>query len=231
MTWSITSRPSKLAAILRFLRKRVAITTEDLGELVDRARETGELVAKVAQLDLVSMVLEALEKSIARGLPLEDFKREIAEKVRDAWSSRARDIDGKPIPAYRAATIARTNAQRKYSAGRYHQARHPETLRVRPFHMFDAILDSRTSPICSRCEGVILPADHPWWTSHIPPLHWNCRSTVITLTEVQAVRRGVTVEPPSVGAQDGFGGPPEGAPWGPNPGDYDGEFWAAKPPV
>lgn len=42
--------------------------------------------------------------------------------------------------------------------------------------MFTAILDSRTSPICSHHNGQIYDIDDKRFQ---PPLHWNCRSSMI----------------------------------------------------
>jgi SPP1 gp7 family putative phage head morphogenesis protein len=43
-------------------------------------------------------------------------------------------------------------------------------------YMFTAILDSRTSPICSHHNGKVYSIDDK---SYLPPLHWNCRSSMI----------------------------------------------------
>jgi len=43
-------------------------------------------------------------------------------------------------------------------------------------YMFTAILDSRTSPICSHHNGKVYDADD---NRYRPPLHWRCRSSMI----------------------------------------------------
>jgi SPP1 gp7 family putative phage head morphogenesis protein len=43
-------------------------------------------------------------------------------------------------------------------------------------YMFTAILDSRTSPICSHHNGKIYDVDD---NRFMPPLHWNCRSSLV----------------------------------------------------
>jgi hypothetical protein len=106
-------------------------------------------------------------------------------------------------------TIFRNWVQSANNAGRYEQATTPDALAVRPFWKFVAVLDVRTSVICKECNGVILPAGHPWWKTHIGPLHHRCRSTFITLTKKQAEKAGITPEPPSIAGSDGFGNAPE----------------------
>jgi SPP1 gp7 family putative phage head morphogenesis protein len=58
---------------------------------------------------------------------------------------------------------------------------------------FVARIDDRTSDICRECNGTRLPAGHPWWRTHTPPLHPHCRSTV-----VQSRGGAITTDPPEV---------------------------------
>ena len=71
--------------------------------------------------------------------------------------------------------------------------------------MFSAVLDSRTTPTCRACHGTILPASDPWWLTHVPPLHHNCRSAIVAISAGEAALYGVTTSPPSAGADDGWG--------------------------
>jgi hypothetical protein len=89
--------------------------------------------------------------------------------------------------------------------------------------MFVAILDSSTTELCSALgePSVVLPASHPFWSSHSPPMHANCRSYLVGLTPEEAEEAGITDSPPDIDADDGFGGP--GGYYGTAPveSDYD----------
>lgn len=43
-----------------------------------------------------------------------------------------------------------------------------------------AVLDSRTTPICAHRDGHIYPIED---TSHLPPAHFNCRSTIVPIVK------------------------------------------------
>jgi len=43
-------------------------------------------------------------------------------------------------------------------------------------YQYVAVLDSRTTPICAHRDGQIYPVGD---VSHLPPAHWNCRSTTV----------------------------------------------------
>lgn len=40
---------------------------------------------------------------------------------------------------------------------------------------YDAVLDKNTSDICRPLDGIRLPVDHPFWNTHSPLNHFNCR--------------------------------------------------------
>jgi hypothetical protein len=70
--------------------------------------------------------------------------------------------------------------------------------------MYDAINDSRTRPNHLLMDNTILHRDDPWWKTHYPPCGYRCRCTVISLTEAQAQKRGVSVVAPQVDPDEGW---------------------------
>jgi len=111
---------------------------------------------------------------------------------------------------YTGNTIFRTNVQTAFSHGRVRQMSDPAVLALRPFWLFDALIDGRQTDICEARNGVLLPATDPWWRENTPPLHFCCRSGIRSLRKSQAARRGgerrpdLDIEPPG----DGFGAAP-----------------------
>ena len=202
------------------LRRRVALTKGEFARLSAKERAQSFTVAGVVDLDIISETLQAITDAIAEGKTYEEFVETIGAKLEAEWG------DSVANPGARLETIFRTNVQSAYSAGRYEQATDPDTLAVRPYWMFSAILDDRTTTICMACDGTVRPASDAWWHSHFAPLHMNCRSTVITLSEELAKEEGITHVPPRLAAtaQNGFGGPPDIA-WKPKATDYPNDAW------
>jgi SPP1 gp7 family putative phage head morphogenesis protein len=204
--------PESFAEAVAWFREKVPMTREDWDALEEAARARSFTVSGVAQLDLVAEVFQQVDTAIANGDTLADFQTLAEQKLYEAW--------GREDP-WRIETILRTNIQSAYGAGRYEQQQ--EVKEDRPYWEFSAIMDSRTSEICSELDGKVLPADDPWWRSHNPPLHFNCRSTVMSLTEEQATSRGLD-SPPAVDAQDGFGSAPEVDEWEPSAAGYPAQL-------
>jgi SPP1 gp7 family putative phage head morphogenesis protein len=188
----------------------------DWRDVEARARTKAFWVAGVAQLDLVTETWSAVDKALADGTTLADFKKDIGAKLQAAWQGTVAS------PAVRLETIFRTNVQTAYNAGRWYQTQAPAVQAVRPFGRFDAVLDSRTTPECEVADGTVLRLSDPWWKSHWPPLRFQCRSTVVTLDEDEAAEEGVTATPPAAPAGEGFGQTPDVAAAEQPPG------WATK---
>lgn len=48
---------------------------------------------------------------------------------------------------------------------------------------YDAVNDNQTRAKHRAWDGVILPIDHPWWETHLPPNDWGCRCDAIQTDE------------------------------------------------
>lgn len=213
--------PAEPAEALRWFRARVPMTEAVFARLTAEARQRAFTLAGAAQLSVVSEVWRALDTALASGASLADFKRTVAPALLDAWQGSARN------PSARMELIFRNATQRAAVHGRIEQLRDPAVARSRPYWMFDAVGDARTSEVCKALDGTVLLATDPFWQTHTPPCHHACRSTIRGLRASDAKARGVTEKAPETAAQDGFGALPGAEEWQPREGDYPPEVWAA----
>lgn len=56
-----------------------------------------------------------------------------------------------------------------------------ETL---PYLKMSVIEDDDTSEICQPLDGICLPVDDDFWNKFYPPNHWNCRTVVLQIDEI-----------------------------------------------
>jgi len=215
----VSADPVDFAEAVAHFTRRVPMLKSDWLELARRAQRRAFTIAGVAQLDLIAYVHEQIKGALTKGTPFEDFKRSIRDALRAAWTMedapKGAPADTPDAHAARIELIFRNACNGSFNSGRWLQAKHPETVKVRPYWLFDGIVDSRQSEICAECDGTVLPADDPWWSTHVPPLHHNCRSGFVTLTEKQAIREGVSKVPPEQEAAPGFGLEPSKSEWSP----------------
>ena len=194
---------ARFAEAVRRFRKRVPMTDEAFAAQLEASHEAAFMMSHVSQLEVVAMTWQSLDRAIEQGIPFADWKKDVGPMLRSAWGAKVKQ------PGFRLETIYRNAMQRSYSHGRWEQMDHPEIRELRPYRMFHAVRDTRTSKICKECSGTVLPADDPWWDSHVPPLHHRCRSHARSLRASQAKRRGITEQPPQDAAQHGFGERPK----------------------
>lgn len=192
-------RPDPLAPEegIEWFRERVSIKKKDWVKLEQRMQEKAFTIAGVAQLDLIAKVHEQLVAAQKRGDSFEAFKKKVKDELYKAW--------GEERP-WHVETIFRNANQRAYQAGRRAQLLEPDVLRYRPYLKAEPILDARTTEVCRRLEGVVLLASHPFWRTHWPPLHHNCRTSIRSLTLADAKEEGISKRAPRVKADAGFGG-------------------------
>jgi SPP1 gp7 family putative phage head morphogenesis protein len=206
-----TANLHRFIEAVAWFRRRVPVTDAELATLEADAAEKAFWVSGAAELDLVEEVWEALDAAIEKGETLEQFRAKVFDRLSTAWVGTVAN------PAARLEVIFRTNVQLAYSKGRVAQLQEPAIAKVHPFWKFSSVLDARTSDICKPLNGMVLEADNPWWQSHTPPLHHQCRSTIIGLTNRAAQRVGVTQKPPDTKAAEGFGSLEDAEQWRPDP--------------
>lgn len=220
MSWPATADHERFEEAAGWFRNRVPYTAEELGKLDDKARAHAFWIAGGLELSAVQTVFDEIAKSIDKGGSLEDFKR----SIRDVLGSKL------GIAGHHLETVFRNATQSAYNAGRWYQLTDPELKLGRPYLLYDAILDSRTTPLCNTLNGTVKVVEDPFWLSHWPPLHHRCRSSPRSLTRREAARRGITEGAPDAKVPDGFGlAPPARGdePPKPDPTRIDPSVWTA----
>lgn len=206
-TWTVSADPVDFTEAIAWFRNRVPIPDPEYRLLTERAKQRAFFVAGVGRLDILADVWGALLSALEDGTPYAEWAQQAGAILERAW--------GGSNP-WHLETIFRTNVQHAYSAGRWRQMTEPNVLRARPYWMYDSVLDARTTEICRERNGVIRPADDPWWGANWPPLHHNCRSGVRALTQAEARARDIDVPLPAISPMEGFGSAPDISDWADN---------------
>lgn len=191
MAWKVTAEAGRFDQAVDHFASRVVLSDDERKQIPREARSRAFWIAGVAQLDVVARVREKLNAAIESGQSLEAFKQAVRSDLKTTTDAHLE-------------TVFRNATQTAYNAGRWHQMSAPSVTRFRPFWMYDAILDGRTTEVCKVCNGTLLATTDPWWDSHWPPQHHRCRSSVRSLRKSEAEKRGIS-SAPTTAAQPGFG--------------------------
>lgn len=182
---------------LEFFRAKGLQDTFAWQDMLHEHHDAAFTVAKMLDLDLLRDVRQAVDRALAEGLTLREFRAELEPLlVERGWWGRAmmedphtgeiREVQlGSPR---RLRTIFRVNLRTAYAAG--HWSRIVDHAQRAPYLLYDAVLDERTRPDHRSWDGIVLRWDDPWWQTHYPPNGWNCRCSVVQLDERQLRRLG-----------------------------------------
>lgn len=160
-------------------------------------------VAKAMTRDVLETIRAAVDRAIAEGETLDQFRKALRPRLEAAgWWGRQPMIDpatgriervqlGSPR---RLKTIFQVNMRTAQAAGRWEQIE--RNKRSFPFLEYVSVLDGRTRPEHHAWHGTVLPVDDPWWDTHYPPNGWNCRCLPKPVSRGMAERRGLVATTP-----------------------------------
>ena len=146
------------------------------------------MVAGVMQDDLLTGFREAIDKAIAKGTTLAEFREDFDRLVAaHGWSYHG-------TPGWRSKVIYETNLRTSSMSGQWEEAQ--RVKEARPYGRYVAVQDQRTRPEHKAWHDMIVPLDDPWWDTHWPPNGWGCRCTVITVSDYDLRQSGESVSKP-----------------------------------
>ena len=213
---------------IRFFRAKVNTPTRAWDDLRHGAHARAWSVAGVQADDMLADIRRAMDKAIAQGTTLDEFRRDIAPLLTElGWADR-----GPGYVGWRTRVIYETNMRTAYAAGRYAEMTDPDVLAARPFWRYRHSGKRDARPQHKAWDGLVLRADDPFWQSHYPPNGWGCGCYVQSLGPRDLARAGKTApdEAPPTGTRpyrDPNSGEISALPAGIDPGwDYNvGQSW------
>lgn len=174
---------------IAFFKQKALVPTERWDDLLREAHDHAFVVAGAQKADLLADLHGAVLKGIEQGTTLEEFRRDFDSIVfRHGWTGWT----GEDTPggvAWRTRVIYETNLRSSYAAGRWEQIQAVKA--DRPYLEYrhnDAVLYPRPEHVA--WDGLVLPADDPWWQTHYPPNGWGCKCRVFALSESDLVKLG-----------------------------------------
>ncbi len=163
---SRTILPKEQFDALRAGAKRRAFTVAGLArqELLQTAH--GELARQVRQSGERTYKDPTTDKWVYKGPNFREFKKHVRTRLESAgWT---------PANRSHVETIFRTNVGSAYSSGRFAEMTQPAVLAARPYWQVQTVRDDRQRETHRAANGIILPADHPFWRDAYPPFGYNC---------------------------------------------------------
>lgn len=184
---------------LAFFRAKGLSASFDWRDMLHRQHSAAFTVAKMLDLDLLNDVKIMVDQALEEGRSLQWFKDNLKPMlIERGWWGRKDMAD----PATgevrevqlgssrRLKIIYDTNLRTSYAAGHWEKV--VKNAATAPYLMYVAVDDDRTREAHRAWNGMILRWDDPWWDTHYPPNGWNCRCTIIQLSERDLKKLGRT---------------------------------------
>jgi SPP1 gp7 family putative phage head morphogenesis protein len=176
---------------IEYLREKVGITSDEWRQIYEQWRDYAFTVAGVTRAEVLQDLQDALVEVLAEGKSLEDWRKEFRTIAADrGWTA------GQGLSPWRVELIFRQNTQTAYSAGRYTQQIHPDVIESRPYWMYRHGDSRNPRPAHKALDGKVYPAGDPFWATCYPTNGFGCRCKVITLSQRDLARRGLSVDYP-----------------------------------
>lgn len=179
----------------------------DYRDVWQQEHQAAFTVAKAMQLDLLTEIRTLVDASLANGTTLADFSKALTPRLQArGWWGRQEMTDpatgerqevqlGSPR---RLKTIYDTNLATAYSEGQWERIERNKRL----FPFLEYVRSASANPRHTHLAyaGLVLPADDPFWSSHLPIKEWGCKCSVIQHNRRSLEREGLQVgeAPPEV---------------------------------
>ena len=168
---SFNLQPDK--AIDYFEKKKV-VRKKEFDQLSTEAKRASFSVSRVYKDDVLNGFKDEIDSALRTGAT----QQQTINKFRSILAGASHEQLGE----FHLETVFRTNMQTAYGAGRRRGLE--DVSDAFPFWQYHAVMDDRTRPRHAAINGIILPADNPFWEEHYPPWGFNCRCAVTPTDEI-----------------------------------------------
>lgn len=177
---------------IRYFRDKANVKTRHWYDVYGAAASRSFWVAGAATDALVEDFRQAIDKAIADGTSLAEFRKDFDNIVaRNGWKGWKGE-ESAAGRAWRTRIIYETNLRAAYSAGRYAALTAPETLEVFPYWQYNHSGSSHPRLEHLSWDGLVLRADDTFWQTNYPPNGWHCGCYVTPVTDADLKRQGKT---------------------------------------
>lgn len=193
-------------------------------------------VAKAMKQDVLDAIREEIDRALAEGRTLQQFQKDLEPRLQEmGWWGRKEMTDpktGEKVSAQlgsprRLKVIFDANLRSARAAGQWQRAE--RTKAALPYLLYQLGPSRVHRKDHVQYAGTLLPVDHPWWDSHMPPNGWGCKCRVrqVSRAEYDQLKRDGVPAPRGDAVDDS----PRSTPIRDEAGNLTGHHRIARVPV
>lgn len=166
-------------AAVEFFRRKEVVSVQEFDAMTNRWREGAFVARKLANDRLVNRAREILAKGMDDGITGTELAIRMERQL------------GLGEKSWYAETIVRTNLASSYGAGRFAQQTTSGVRRLRPFVQYRTARDGDVRHEHRALDGKVFVTGSDLHAQYAPPLGFNCRCEMVTLSKAQFEARGL----------------------------------------
>lgn len=207
---------------IAFFNQKVRLPSQSYKDMTAVQHDKAFVVAGAMKADLLKDLQEAVGAAIQEGESLGAFHKRFADIVQKRGWKDYTGHDSRAGRAWRTRIIYTTNMRTSHAAGRWHQMRTPEMMAARPYWQYRHVTRDNPRLNHKRLNGMVLPADDPWWSVNYPPNGYgcNCYTRALSAYDMQRLNLSVADTPDMDGYTQSGWDHAVGSSWRPDYGKY-----------
>lgn len=195
-------RPLPPAEAIEYFRQKGYAIGFDHQDVWQAQHQAAFTVAKVMQLDILQDIRAEVDRALAEGTTLQDFRKRLTPALQDkGWWGRqvqrdpltGEDKDVQLGSPRRLKTIYDTNLRTAHSEGQWQRIQ--DNKEAFPFLEYDGNNSEHPRLVHGAWDGLTLPVGDPFWDAHFPVKAYGCKCRVRARTAAQVERSGRPVGP------------------------------------
>jgi SPP1 gp7 family putative phage head morphogenesis protein len=191
-------------AAMAFIKSKPAVFQSVFQRMLPELRARAFVISGIESATVVQRIRDRLA-DLPQGADWNAIKRDVAGEL-GPWFE-----DPNAEPEVRAKQLAAAERRselllRVHGFQAYQAVQHEvmvETMDAMPYWQYLTMGDDAVRPEHAALNGIILPADSPFWKTHFPPWDWGCRCQAVAVGREEAEAIGRRAEDGGRRAEDG----------------------------
>jgi SPP1 gp7 family putative phage head morphogenesis protein len=174
--------PVPHAEAMAFIAGKPAVTRDVFDQLLPELQARAFTITGVESANVLQGVRDRIAE-LPAGADWNDVKGDIIKDI-SPWLVTSDDPEERDRQAAsairRAELLLRTHGFQAYQAAQYNVMERQKD--VFPYWQYMTMQDEAVRDSHAALDGIVLPADDPFWASHYPPWDWACRCQVVPIS-------------------------------------------------
>ena len=167
-----------------FIQSKQVMSRDVFDQLLPELQARAFTISGAVPADVMQTVRD-LVAGLPAGQPWDVQKKLIAESISpyfvDPAATEEVQAEQSAAAEAKAELLLRIHGQEAYAAAAYKVMDRQRA--VFKNWQYQTMGDARVRPTHAALDGIVLPADSPFWDLHYPPWDWGCRCIVIPLSD------------------------------------------------